>query len=58
LFRVAANARAGRPQNIGKLPKDKKDKGKEKEASPSQASGSDPKKEKKSVGLRGIRGFV
>ncbi|KAE9371861.1 hypothetical protein N431DRAFT_545974 [Stipitochalara longipes BDJ] len=48
----------GGPQNIGKLPKEKKDKGKEKEATSAQSPAADPKKEKKSVGLRGIRGFV
>jgi solute carrier family 25 protein 16 len=47
----------GGPQNIGKVPKEKKvDKGKEKEGS--QGGTTDGKKEKKSVGIRGIRGFV
>lgn len=47
----------GGPQNIGKVPKEKKpDKGKEKEGS--QGGTADGKKEKKSVGIRGIRGFV
>lgn len=51
--------KTGGPQNIGKLPKDKKlEKGKEKEGVPAQAQTPEGKKEKKSVGIRGIRGFV
>jgi hypothetical protein len=47
----------GGPQNIGKVPKDKKvEKGKEKEGSQPQTP--DPKKEKKNQGIRGLRAFV
>jgi solute carrier family 25 (mitochondrial carrier protein), member 16 len=45
----------GGVQNIGKKEKEKKDKGKEKEKDKDSADG---KKEKKSAGIRGIRGFV
>lgn len=48
--------RIGGPQNIGKTSKDKKEsKGKEKEGNDLKTG---DKKEKKGVGLRGIRGFV
>ncbi|KAE8447168.1 hypothetical protein EG329_010999 [Mollisiaceae sp. DMI_Dod_QoI] len=45
----------GGVQNIGK--KEKTDKGKEKDLKDTQPGNSEPKKEKKTLGIRGIRGF-
>ena len=50
--------RTGGVQNIGKKEKEKKDKDKLKDGQGQVVDGKDAKKDKKSVGIRGIRGFV
>ena len=54
-----ANRVIGGVQNIGKKEKEaKKDKGKAKDGESTPVGQESAKKEKKSVGIRGIRGFV